>query len=173
MDLTAPIFDTTYIYPCTIPYICTLNKDEVAEFGMRSTRIPELDKSLDMHATRVWLTIDAMIEIYKQYYPIRITDLATAKTVYETIISYTEQWRAFLSSPSLNRRKAPLEDLILMEEFASRLRPTAADGAPLAPVERGLTNVLDGLLYKDRFDANLEHREELLNLFKDYKSRGY
>lgn len=174
-DLTAPIFDTTYIYPCIIPYICTLDPGDVEVYGLRTTGIEELDNSLDTTPTRVWLTIDQMVELYRDSHPVRIPDPNVCLDIYNSIIQYTRHWSNYLQSPSMNSAQIPVEDLMLLEEFASRLRPYAIDGQPIRPLNR-LTSVLGDMFNFGESQVPTQHDMATYDLFKDlaarYRSRG-
>jgi hypothetical protein len=170
-DLTAPIFDSMYAYPCFVPYITTLDQDEVATYGIRCTGVEELDEHLDTMQVKVYITIDRMIDLYTENHPVRIATQKAAKQVYESLTTYSQHWAGYIKAQSLNQARLPVEDLIIMEDFASRLRPAAIDGMPLEDIQCGLTNMLDGLLSVTQ-NLVLDHNNELLELFKDYQQRN-
>lgn len=171
-DLTAPIFDNMYAYPCYVPYITTLDQEEVSTYGIRCTGVEELDEHLDTMQVKVYITIDRMIDVYSENHPVRIATPKAAKQVYEALTIYSQHWAAYIKTQSLNKARLPVEDLILMEDFASRLRPAAVEGMPVEEIQYGLTNMLDGLLSVTQ-NLVLDHNTELLELFKDYHQRNY
>lgn len=169
-DLTAPIFDPIYRYPCYVPYITTLDMDEVSEYGMRGTGLEELDEKLDVMRVKVYITIARMVELYTENHPISICNGLAAKQIYEAITTYTQQWSAYIKGNSLNRSAIPIDDLLDLEEFAMRIRPHAVSAIDDAPVEIGLTNLLDEYL-TPLHNVVLDHDTGLLELFRDYKKR--
>lgn len=169
-DLTAPIFDPIYRYPCYVPYITTLDMNEVSEFGMRGTGVEELDDKLDVMRVFVYLTIEKMVDLYMENYPIRIANSAAAKQIYEAITLYTQHWEMYIKGGSLNTSAIPIDDLLALEEFAMKIRPHAVDGAVSGPIEVGLTNLLDEY-FTPMQNVVLDHDTELLALFRDYKKR--
>jgi len=169
-DLTAPIFDPMYAYPCFVPYITTVPASEVEEFGLRSTGVEELDEHLDSMPIRVYITINRMIELYVDNYPIRIATAAAAKQIYEAVVTYSQHWTSYLKTASLNQSAMPVEDLIIMEDFASRIRPFATEGVTPDTIQCGLTNILDQFLTPTQ-NVILDHNPALLELFRDYQSR--
>jgi hypothetical protein len=170
VDLTAPIFDPIYRYPCYVPYITTLNMDEVNEFGMRGTGVEELDDKLDVMRVYVHITIERMVDLYMENYPISISNGAAAKQIYEAITLYTQYWEMYIKGNSMNTSAIPIDDLLALEEFAMRIRPHAVSGASDGPVEVGLTNLLDEY-FSPMHNIVLDHDTELLALFRDYKKR--
>lgn len=170
IDHTSPIFDTMYLYGCYVPYGSTIPKDELETFGVRTTGVEELDERLMDTPTKVYITINNMIELYRDYYPVSIINTEQAQLVYESIIAYTGKWRTYLSTASMNRSTIPVDDLILMEEFASKVRPHALEGIASVPIQRSLTNILGSVL-RSTTDTDLEHDTELMELFKGYKQR--
>ena len=170
-DLTSPIFDPMYAYPCFIPYITTLPSGEVEEFGLRSTGIEELDEHLDTMPIKVYITINRMIELFVDNYPVRIATPQAAKQIYEAIVKYSQLWSAYLKSHSLNQIRMPVEDLIIMEDFAARIRPFATEGVSPETIQLGLTNILDSYFLPTQ-NVILEHNNELLELFRDYQQRN-
>lgn len=172
MDHTSPIFDKWYLYGCYVPYGATVSEQEMSEFGLRATGVEELDERLADMPVKVYITINDMVELYKAYYPITVASVAEAKMVYESITNYTAKWKAYLSTYSLNRSKLPVDDLILLEEFAYYLRGHAVVDQTNVKIHRGLTSVLGGILPSAALELCSDHDTQLLDLFKDYKSRG-
>lgn len=79
-----------------------------------------IDRALQNEKQIIPATINEMVEYYRDGVAIWLTHLPDAKKIYDAVCAHTAEWRRALMY-GMNMGGAPVEDLILMEEFVSRI----------------------------------------------------
>lgn len=121
-DVTAEIFDRRFL--SKLPDVSVRSIDEVRMYGTYSTGVKEVDRALTNQWTTVMLTINEMVEKYKDGTMVRITQMGDVKIIYDIITQHLNRMKYFLSY-GLNVGKIPIDDLILLDRFANDLYPYA------------------------------------------------
>lgn len=94
--------------------------EEQRVFGNTSTGDKKLDEMLANSYVTIYLTINDMIEYYREGITFRLTDASDSKVIYEVISEHTARWRDALQH-AFNMGKSPVEDLITMEQFIATI----------------------------------------------------
>lgn len=110
------IFDK--LYRVTIPTRMMQTIEEQRAFGVRAIGDRTLDNALINERTTTWISIDRMIEYYKDGVTVGIIDPADCKRIYEAISPHLSHWIGHFQR-GVNFSNAPVEDLILMDKFAA------------------------------------------------------
>lgn len=92
--------------------------EEQREHGMVSTGNRRLDDMLSNQLTTTFMSVNEMVEYFKEGISFRLTAAGDSKQIYEDIVAHTGAWRETLMY-SMNVGSAPVEDLIELENFAA------------------------------------------------------
>lgn len=110
------IFDR--LYRVSIPTRQMLTIEEQRMFGVRAIGDRALDSALLNERTITWISIDKMIDYFKDGVTVGIVDPSDCKKIYEAISPHLNHWIAHFRK-GVNFSNAPVEDLILMDKFAA------------------------------------------------------
>lgn len=111
--------------------------EEQRTFGNTSTGDKKLDAMLASSFVNTYVTINDMIEYFRDGISFRLTNPADSRVIYEAISEHTARWRDALQY-AFNMGNSPVEDLILMERFIS----TIYEHAKFQYIEKPKTDVL-------------------------------
>lgn len=118
-DTAEPIF--TKLFTCRYPVIYSKSEDEIKACGLYSTGDKKMDKDIiGSQLTTGMLTINRMVELYKINCPIYICKREDTICIYELICDHLHAWMDRLDY-GVNIGNAPIEDLILLDEFAEHI----------------------------------------------------
>lgn len=116
LDTTEKIWE--YYYLVRVPELAATSVDYLKTYGTYITG----DKGIDQALSNQWMTrqmtINNMIDLYRDGVQIKIVKESDVKEIYETIALHLEGWRSQLER-GINIGDAPIEDLIAMDDFAS------------------------------------------------------
>lgn len=115
IDTRPPIFHEPYAV--TIPYLQMRSVEDIEFFGVPTTGIPEIDRSVANTPQRIMIPISAMAEYFKQGAEIGIVYRDDTKRIYNAISAHLSAWKEHLLQ-SMNVHNAPLEDLLLLDRLA-------------------------------------------------------
>lgn len=115
-DTAYYIFNEKYL--CRVPYLATRSEDHLRKYGMPITGLPEYDKGLANELQDRYLSIAQMVEFYKKGVVVRVVKYGDTKRIYERITDHLVAWQEALKW-RLNIGNAPLEDLVIMDQFAN------------------------------------------------------
>ena len=93
-------------------------------FGDIVTGNEEIDRELQNEWLDYYFSIDQMVESYKKGVNIKVVKYADTKIIYDFITAHLNAWK-FRMETAINIGTAPLEDLIVLDEFASKVYPYA------------------------------------------------
>jgi hypothetical protein len=85
-----------------------------------TTEDKELDRLIPLQPAKFWLNVAQMAELCYQGYPLSLVNYQDSLPVYTYVQNHLEQAMKVLVN-SLNSNQAPLDDLMILEEFASRV----------------------------------------------------
>ncbi len=115
-DTTSLIWD--HLYFCSVPQLESTSVQYLRQHGTYVTG----DKGIDQEMSRQWLNtminINTMVEYFREGVAIRVLHYADTKIIYESISEHLAAWRNLLTR-GINIGDAPIDDLILMDEFAN------------------------------------------------------
>lgn len=138
------IFEKTYkVYMRTSD---TVTIKEQRTFGKLRTGDKYLDEALENELTTVLLTINDMVEYYKEGISFHLANEEDAKSIYEAVQAHTGEWRDALRY-AYNMGDAPIEDLIHMENFTATIYQHAKFSYEKRPEFNAATGTLAAFLY--------------------------
>lgn len=106
------------VFRCKIPQLQSTSTTYLKIFGSPTTGHPEIDKELNNQELTTFLTIAKMVEYYKKGVPVKVVQYKDTKTIYEYIENHIRAWKNRIEK-GINIGGAPVEDLILMDQFAT------------------------------------------------------
>lgn len=117
-DTAKNIFD--YLFMVKIPEFQSRSIAHIKMYGTYTTGNRAVDKTLSQNWLTTMLSIDGMIEYYKEGVMIRIVNYDDTKKIFEFVQDHLEAWANYLKN-GINIGDAPRDDLILLDEFASKV----------------------------------------------------
>ena len=115
-DTTVGIFENRF--RVRIPYIHSIPVETMRATGVRLSGHADVDNDIKNQIVTVYLTIDQMVEHYRNGVTIFVPDENDIRKIYELIEAHIYAWKAQLRN-GVNIGDAPLEDLISMDQFAN------------------------------------------------------
>ena len=108
------------LFTVMVPAAALMCVEDMEEYGTRTSGDSELDIMLSENDIRVMLTIDAMVEHFKDGYSIKVLTQKDVTEIYGIIEDHLMLWLDHINN-SRNKLPVPYEDLILLDEFASTI----------------------------------------------------
>jgi hypothetical protein len=106
------------LFRASVAFKDTVSEDYVRLFGMPTVGDAGIDDQMKNSLIDTYLTINQMVEYFRLGILVRITVHAETKTIYQIISNYLLEWKERLNK-GINIGGAPIEDLILLDRFAS------------------------------------------------------
>lgn len=111
---------TGYYYKCRFSYLQSRTVEDIKNTGVVITGIKEIDKDIDNQLITTYLTIEQMVNYFKEGVSIRLTSQSDIKIIYAAIDEYLESWKSQLTY-GVNIGAAPFEYLMAMDRFANSI----------------------------------------------------
>lgn len=105
-------------FRCSVPQIDMRSADHIKMFGMPSSGIKEIDNETARERIQTYLTISQMVNYFKHGALVGVTKISDTKIIYERITDHLNAWKRQLQH-GLNNNDAPVEDLMLLDNFAN------------------------------------------------------
>lgn len=102
---------------CRVSNIQSMSVEYLKMFGMPSSGDPYYDKQTANELIMRMLTIDDMVEFFRNGVSVYVCNVADTKEIYERITNHLMAWKHQLEH-GFHTRGAPLDDLILLDRFA-------------------------------------------------------
>lgn len=118
IDTTKLLWD--YLFKVRMPYLQTRSLSDIRNTGVVVTGIREIDNDIPNQEMTTMLSISQMAEYFKEGVRIKVVNHGDVKTIYEYISQHIHTWKARLER-GVNIGNAPVEDLILLDEFANTI----------------------------------------------------
>lgn len=138
------IFEKTY--KVKIKSRDTISIEEQRMFGVIGTGDKHIDKALANEMRYAYITINDMVEYFREGISFYLTAEEDSKTIFEAVTAHTSNWRAALKY-AYNMGDSPVEDLILMEKFASGIYAHAKFEYEKRPSYNAASGTLAAFLY--------------------------
>ncbi len=122
IDTTKAIWDEVYL--CRVSNFKTMSADYIRVFGAPTTFDPAIDAQLSKELITVMISIAEMIEYFQEGIVVHIVKSTDTKFIYEAISKHITRWRDALAT-GINVGAAPVEDLVIMDQFAQEVYPHA------------------------------------------------
>lgn len=159
--------DTSYYifnekYRCSVPHIDMRSSDHIRAFGMPSCGIKEIDNETAHERIETYLSINQMVEYFKRGALVGVKKVEDTKKIYERITDHLVAWKNQLQH-NLNNGDAPVDDLILLDQFAN---------AVYAHAQYHFTEeVIESLLLRDLNSISLVNRDMLIGTMQANRRR--
>lgn len=138
------IFEKTY--SVIIRTADTVSIEEQRAIGKLRTGDKRIDEALEKEMSTISMTINDMVEYYKEGISFYLANEEDAKAIYEAVQAHTSEWRSALRF-AYNMGDAPIEDLIMMENFTSSIYQLAKFSYEKRPEFNAATGTLAAFLY--------------------------
>ncbi len=115
-DTTGPLWDM--LYKVSVPYLLSRTEQELETYGtvLSGNQYIDADVSKDMMITMK--SISELAEYYREGIPIGLINKDDAEPIYNAIQDHLLAWKTQLNV-GINIGDAPVEDLVLLDEFAN------------------------------------------------------
>lgn len=179
-----PIFDSAY--QIRMRYIDTMSPEELSLYGQIITGDQAIDSSYSKQYITTVRSIYQLAQLMEDNIPFFLLEPNAPVEIYNSLENYIKYWVKTMDM-SLSTAMAPLEDLIILDELASKVYPHAK---PLFKKERSTgpaSKALAGLSggrkhdkftampqgFKDNLEENKKNEEHdsYDSLFKAYLTR--
>ena len=107
-----------HVFLCRIPYIASMSIEYMKQFGIPSSGDKEVDERMSKQDITTMLPISEMAKYYSQGVNVSIVQRADVKDIYILITNHLAAWKRHIEK-SINLGNAPMEDLIMLDEFAN------------------------------------------------------
>lgn len=115
-DTTKLIWD--YYFKVRISYLQARSIDHIKLLGVNITGNKDVDNDIENQLITTYMSINSMIDYFKEGVTIRVVEYKDTKTIYEYISLHLAAWKERLFR-GINIGNAPVDDLIVMDYFAS------------------------------------------------------
>ena len=115
-DTTKDIWEKLYLV--SIPEIHATSEAFVRQYGTPITMDRNVDRALSNQWFTRYMTINDMIELWREGSHVKILSESDIKAIYDTLATHLEGWKHQLER-GINIGGAPLDDLIAMDDFAN------------------------------------------------------
>jgi len=139
-ETTALIFDNTYMV--RIPEYAARTVEYMRTYGTYITGIPEIDRAAPTNWFTTYLPISKMAEHYHEGVTVAIVRQQDLKTIYDSITQHLSAWRHHINT-TINITPPPIEDLLILDEFAAAVFQFARHSMSDAAVKSLFTQSLE------------------------------
>lgn len=101
-----------------IPRVDTYSEGYLKLMGIPSSGDEAFDKVMQGELITTWKSINLMIEIFRTGGRVHIVDHDDCVKIYHYIDNHLDTWRRHLENSPINSNRAPVDDLILCDEFS-------------------------------------------------------
>lgn len=170
------------MFSCTVRSVDNYSIDHLAMRGMIDSGSALKNKQTANALVYREMTINTMVELYKTGATVNIVNPADTKKIYEIVAEHLEDWKEYLRT-QMNTGDAPIEDLILLDKFASivykhalphftrEIAKTFIDGSAVAMMKADIMNAFGQAspgVVKEEETKMPDQRDSLAGAFKTY-----
>lgn len=112
------------LFMCRVPLLQSMSPDYIRHFGIPISGDPVRDRAFTSEMHTSMIPISKMVEYFKNGVTVRVAKHEDTKAIYQIISNHLVAWKRELEV-GLNNRNAPLEELVLLDKFASAVYPHA------------------------------------------------
>lgn len=117
-DPRYPIFQQRYMV--RVPWMQMRTIEDIRYFGTPVSGDSRSDRMMAEQENIAMLTINEMVELFKQGSKIGVVDGKDTERIYTQVSIYLEFWKDKIKR-SINQSSVPVEDLLSMDQFAAAL----------------------------------------------------
>lgn len=118
VDTTVGLWDRRF--ECRIKQLATTSDTYLRLFGTHTHGDKAIDREMANQLITTFLPIVDMAEYYKNNVTIHIAKRSDLPVIYDLVEAHLNAWKYHLGR-GLNTRKAPIEDLMLLDKFANSI----------------------------------------------------
>lgn len=118
LNTTVHIFE--HHYKVKVPTLMSRSIQDLQVNGVILSGNRDFDKGIENELSLKWMTIDQMVEHFKQGCPVYITLYKDTKNIYEVIHLHLQTWAEYLNK-GVNIGDAPIDDLMQLDAFAESI----------------------------------------------------
>lgn len=122
VDTTIKLWDV--LYEVSVPYFETRDLEDIRKRGIRLSGIKEIDDGVKTEWVKASINIDKMVEYFRQGVDVYISDIKDLEEIYKSVSEHVLSWKGLLER-GINIYNAPLDDLILLDSFITKIYPQA------------------------------------------------
>lgn len=111
-------------YMCMVNQMDTTSKEYLKLFGSPTTGDPNIDREMANQWITTYMTIAEMASLYKENKAVRILKNSDCEDIYKSVEYHLSRW-ANTTKSSINSAAAPIEDLMVLDQFATTIYPFA------------------------------------------------
>lgn len=115
-DTTERLWD--YLYRVSVPYLRSRTIEDLRNTGTVVSGIASYDKDIPNQMQTMHMSVNSMVDYFREGVPVRVLDPRDTKQIYEDISSHIHAWKTRLEK-GINIGDAPIDDLITMDRFAN------------------------------------------------------
>lgn len=112
-------------YKVRVPYISTLNADDLEQYGMYTSGDKHHDHAMQWEPKLCELPIHRIAELYGQGANVSLVNRSDTAEMYKAITLHLQAWRNYLTD-TFHPVNPPTDDLLLLDQLAGILYPHAA-----------------------------------------------
>lgn len=116
MDTRFYIWDV--LFQVRIPKIDTYGEGYLKLVGVPISGDEKLNSVLENEIITTWKSINGMVEMFRTGGRINITNQADCVKIHHYIDNHLEKWKQYLENSPINGSVAPVDDLLLLDEFS-------------------------------------------------------
>lgn len=113
------------LFMCRVKYIETFSPDYLRLYGHPASGDDVFDQETANEQVIRMLSIDQMVEYFRLGVGVQVVERKDTREIYERITDHLNAWKHRLTT-SFHIRDAPVDDLLLLDKFASVVYPHAA-----------------------------------------------
>lgn len=122
--LGEPIWERLFLI--SMNYKQSLTTEQIRMFGLPTVGDAGIDNDIQNGYIDKYITIDKMVDYYKEGVSIHVKNHKETKDIYDIISSYLICWKQNLED-GINIGGAPIEDLVALDRFASTVYDHAVE----------------------------------------------
>lgn len=142
-DTRWPIFNC--LFYCRVPYLASRTVDDIKQFGMPISGDAAYDRQTANELVHRMITINQMIDYHQRGVQVEVVDPADTKKIYEHISAHLTAWANVLEG-SLNKGNAPVDELLMMDNFANTVYSHAKYHFPKEQVDSVFARRMGGVM---------------------------
>lgn len=106
------------LFQVRIPRIDTYGEGYLRAVGVPVSTDEELNAILEKEVITTWKSINGMIDLFQAGGRVNVIDQKDCIKIYHYIDNHLDCWKKYLESSPINGISAPVDDLLLMDEFS-------------------------------------------------------
>lgn len=132
-------------YRVRVPNNATRSADHIRLFGTPDSGDSRRDFSAANELLDTYISIAQMVSYHHEGILVRLVKASDARPIYELVVEYLSQWKAYIGNSLVHRPDAPYDDLIAMNNFIQVIYPHAEPQLSTAMEESWLSKRVTSL----------------------------